>query len=487
MQRRGDAEQDGVELDGAEHLGEGTETVRDAELGRGSAGFLQIGIAQGREGNREKVQSGEDVAVGVRADADQADAEFFLEVALVAHEGMLRREDGEAVSGLPQAQSSVNQAFARSDFLIALDLAMELVSIGCGMANSRAKGLYPMDPIMNRKPDKERLKAALLHQKPDVTPYWEGLIGKRNLEFLFGRPNMPELSWFLPTEDQITIARLTGQDAIAGGGFYAAPRVREKDGTVRAVKNGELTSWEMLERLVPYSDDDVRALVRWRLEENLQKVEGTGIGIYVGCGGALWQSAWQLVGFDEFMMKMVTEPEFIKTLIDTMGAPAVKAGELFAEYPLTFLLVGDNISTTKGPFVHPDSFKPLWVPWVTKMIAPAKERGIPVFLNTDGKIDWILDDFVEMGVDALNPIDPNGNDIFEVKAKYGEKFCLVGGIDQHWPLATGTPEDVDRAVKECIERLSGGGGFIPSSSHDIGENVPPENWVAMMRAIEKYG
>lgn len=343
-----------------------------------------------------------------------------------------------------------------------------------------------MKPLTNRKPNKERLKRALLHQQQDEVPYWESTICRRGLEFLFEREGMPDLSWGLSFEDQIYIAQTTGQDAIAGGGFWAPPRIRKADGSLHYLQNGELQTSEQLDQLVPYSDADIRgALIR--IEQAFDAVKGTDIGIYVGCGGAIWQAAWQLVGFDDFMMKTVIEPEFVKRLMDYMAEPAARAGRMFAEYPLTFLLVGDNISTTKGPFNSPDTFKPLWCPWVEKIIAPAKEKGIATMLNTDGKLDWILDDVVAMGFDALNPIDPNGNDIFEVKRQYGDKLCLVGGINQHWPLSVGTTKDVEETVRECIERLRGGGGYVVSSSHDIGDNVVPENWVAMVRAVEKYG
>jgi uroporphyrinogen decarboxylase len=216
-------------------------------------------------------------------------------------------------------------------------------------------------------------------------------------------------------------------------------------------------------------------------------VDGTGIGVW-GCGGAFWQAAWQIVGFDDYMMKTVTDLDFCRRVTEYLAAPQVVAAEMACErYPFIFYGIGDNIATTRGPFINPDTLKELWCPWAKKVFDIARASDIPVFLNTDGKIDWILDDLVEMGVDALNPIDPHGNDIFEVKAKYGDKLCLMGGIGQHWPLSVGTEKEVEEDVRHCIERLRGDGGYVVCSSHDIGDNVKPENWVAMLRAIEKYG
>jgi len=342
-----------------------------------------------------------------------------------------------------------------------------------------------MKLLTSRQPNKERLKATLLHENPSEIPYWEAAIGKRNLAFLFGREDVPELSWLVSPEEQLQIATATGQDVVTLWMFGPAPRVREPNGSLRCLEDGELTTWDQLDKIVPYTDEEIRAFVK-PIERVFDVVAGTGVGVSVACGGSIWQKAWQLVGFEEFMSKTLTDPAFVERLIHHTAEPGVRAAKLLCEYPLTFLMVADNISTTKGPFVSPDTLKSLWRPWAEKTIAPAKAKGIPAMLNTDGKIDWILDDIVEMGFDAINPVDPNGNDIFEVKELYGDRLCLVGGINQHWPLSTGTPADVDRTVREYIDRLRGGGGYVVSSSHDIGENVVPANWVAMIQAVERY-
>ena len=345
-----------------------------------------------------------------------------------------------------------------------------------------------MKRFMTRKPDKERLRAALLRQPADHVPYWEAGVCRRNLEFLFERKEVPEISWLLGPEDQLALAQMTGQDAIPVAGVFsllARARVKAPNGALRYLEEGELKSWDMLERLVPYSEDEVRSRVE-PIRASLELVKDTGLGVWSAVG-AFWQQAWQTVGFNDFMMKVADDLDFVRRLIEYLAAPAVTAAEMLCEYPLTFLGLFDNIATSKGPFIAPDTFKPLWCPWAKAIAAPARAKGIPAFLNTDGKLDWVLDDIVDLGFDAINPVDPNGNDIFEVKENYGDKLCLVGGVNQAWPLGFGTPEEVDRTVKDCIERLGRGGGYVVTSSHDIGDNVPPENWVAMIQAVEKYG
>ena len=95
---------------------------------------------------------------------------------------------------------------------------------------------------------------------------------------------------------------------------------------------------------------------------------------------------------------------------------------------------------------------------------------------------------VETGIDALNPIDPvAGMDLGDMKARYGDKICLMGNVDCGNLLSYGTKEEVRSAVKECIRKAGKGGGYICMSSNSIHGAVNPENYTEMVRAIREYG
>jgi uroporphyrinogen decarboxylase len=100
----------------------------------------------------------------------------------------------------------------------------------------------------------------------------------------------------------------------------------------------------------------------------------------------------------------------------------------------------------------------------------------------------LLDDLIEAGVEALNPVqvaafkDPAG-----VKATYGDRLSFWGGIDTQWVLPQGTPEQVREEVKLRIGQFGRGGGFVAASVHNIQADVPPENILAMSQAVREYG
>jgi uroporphyrinogen decarboxylase len=102
----------------------------------------------------------------------------------------------------------------------------------------------------------------------------------------------------------------------------------------------------------------------------------------------------------------------------------------------------------------------------------------------------LLDDFVEIGIDILNPIQTSAGkmaNLEELKRRYGGKLTLCGAIDTHRILPFGTLDEVRREVKRVIDALGPGGGYMVASVHTIMHDVPPENILAMVDAVEEFG
>ncbi|MFA0759890.1 MAG: hypothetical protein NOOUEUKL_002574, partial [Candidatus Fervidibacter sp.] len=133
-------------------------------------------------------------------------------------------------------------------------------------------------------------------------------------------------------------------------------------------------------------------------------------------------------------------------------------------------------------------FRQFVLPYLKRSIDAAHDEGVPFIKHTDGNIWAILDDLVQAGIDALDPIEPAaGMDIGEVKAKYGDRIAVIGNVDCSFVLTRGTVEEVEEAVKETIAKASPGGGHILASSNSIHPAVKPENYRAMVEAARRYG
>ena len=140
-----------------------------------------------------------------------------------------------------------------------------------------------------------------------------------------------------------------------------------------------------------------------------------------------------------------------------------------------------------SPKMYREFLKPIHADYV----AFIKERTrAKVFFHTDGDVFPLIEDFIEMGVDILNPIHTSAGsmaDLPGLKQRYGSDIVFCGGIDTHRILPYGTPEDVRQEVRRVIEILGPGGGYMVSSVHTIMNDVPPENIVAMVEAVDEFG
>ena len=129
-----------------------------------------------------------------------------------------------------------------------------------------------------------------------------------------------------------------------------------------------------------------------------------------------------------------------------------------------------------------------------EMIAPGEKReydliheaGVDVWVHSCGNIQRILPDLTEMGVDALNPVQPECMDIYKLKEMYGDKITFWGGISTQQTLPYGTPEDVAAETRKVTDALSKDGGYIIAPSQEIQSDVPFENLCALINTARSY-
>jgi uroporphyrinogen decarboxylase len=105
-----------------------------------------------------------------------------------------------------------------------------------------------------------------------------------------------------------------------------------------------------------------------------------------------------------------------------------------------------------------------------------------VFFHTDGDVFPLLEDFIEIGVDILNPVQPVGEmgDFSRLNERYGSEMVFCGGVDTAHVLRSASPDEVRAETRRVIEALGKGSGYLLSSVHTITHNVPPENVLAMV-------
>jgi hypothetical protein len=187
---------------------------------------------------------------------------------------------------------------------------------------------------------------------------------------------------------------------------------------------------------------------------------------------------------------VLTETEYIRGIFEIQTRAAIRNMELVRQAVgdnLDVIIIsGSDFGTQNSLIVSPELFRDLWKPLYKEMNDWVhKNTNWKTFYHTDGAMMPLLDDFVEMGVDILNPVQcsADGMDAETVKTKYGEKLVFWGGgVDTQHTLPFGTPEQVREEVRERVRVFGAGGGYVFNTIHNILSNTPEANLVAMYEA-----
>ena len=207
----------------------------------------------------------------------------------------------------------------------------------------------------------------------------------------------------------------------------------------------------------------------------------------------IFTDATELVGMEEFFMKMATHQEVmtavIKRVSDFYYELAVRFFEVAADL-LDIFFFGDDMGTQEALFISPQMWREFCKPEVKRFVDLGKQAGLKTMFHSCGAIREIIPDLVEIGLDALNPIQirARGMELSALKAEFGDKLTLHGGFDHQAILPFGTVEEVKEEVHRVIDIMAPGGGYCLAPSHDLMlDEFPYDNVVAMYDEACEYG
>jgi uroporphyrinogen decarboxylase len=198
-------------------------------------------------------------------------------------------------------------------------------------------------------------------------------------------------------------------------------------------------------------------------------------------------------GLEGWMMDLILNRKFSDALHEKLAAIWMETVEGVAEAlgdNVDIIMFGDDFGLQNQPIVSPQMFRERMKPLMKRMIGKIKgQTKAKIALHTCGSVFAYMDDFVDIGIDVLNPLQSNAKDMEapKIKEKAGRNLALWGGIDTHEVLPGGTPNDVRQEVKRKISVLGKGGGYMLSADHNILTDVPPENLITMFEAAVEYG
>lgn len=208
--------------------------------------------------------------------------------------------------------------------------------------------------------------------------------------------------------------------------------------------------------------------------------------------GFVHQSQY-LRGYENYLMDLILNPEFVQALMDrTLGFWLKHTEAILDEVGpcVDVVMFGDDVAFHDRPMVDPQRYRKMIKPRHAQMVELIKRKSqAKVLYHCCGAVKSLIPDFIEIGVDALNPVQVSsaGMDTAELEARFGDKICFWGGIDTSRVLPNGSAKDVRAEVQRRIKDLAPGGGYVVASVHNIQEDVSPENILAMADAAYELG
>lgn len=203
--------------------------------------------------------------------------------------------------------------------------------------------------------------------------------------------------------------------------------------------------------------------------------------------GSHWEKAYFTRGIENFLADLAGAPDFSKELLNYIVDYNMEILPKIAkcEY-LDGILLGSDWGTQQDLLMSPVTWKEMIKPGEHRQYELIKAYGKKVMVHSCGQILRLLPELTELGVDILNPVQPECMDLKFLKDMYGDKITFWGGISTQRTLPYGTPEEVRRETREVIELMSKNGGYITCSSQEIQNDVPYENLKALIETAKEF-
>ncbi len=204
-------------------------------------------------------------------------------------------------------------------------------------------------------------------------------------------------------------------------------------------------------------------------------------------GGELFESAYRLRGFQNFMADLRLHKPLVHYLLDQLTALLIHNALILTQAGVDILLLDDDVAMATGLIIGLHTWREFFKPRLADVIRLARQVNpdLLVFYHSDGDFTAIVPDLVEIGVNVINPLQPDCMDALTIKRRYGDRLALWGTVGSAWLWDRGTPADVRAEVKARVETL-GPAGLLLCPAYDL-DFASFENIVAFVEAARQFG
>jgi len=224
-------------------------------------------------------------------------------------------------------------------------------------------------------------------------------------------------------------------------------------------------------------------------ESEVKKYHDRNLAVMGELTTTIFEVAWGMRGMENLLTDFILNPELAEALLDKVFNLRLQQAKRYATVGVDIIRFGDDIGQQTGLIMSPETWRKWIKPKFAALISAVKDikPDILIFNHCDGDATLLIPEFIEIGVEILNPVQPECMDPVKIKKEYGDKLSFWGTIGTQTTMPFGTPEEVKKVVKERIETVGEGGGLLLAPTHILEPEVPWENVLAFFEAIEEFG
>ena len=214
---------------------------------------------------------------------------------------------------------------------------------------------------------------------------------------------------------------------------------------------------------------------------NVQQEGYACVGTVAPVGGTVFWPPYKLRGMEQILCDMVINPGYAEILYDRVTDLCTEMTSAMVESGVDILWLADDFGTQRDLMISLDMWRKWFKNRLARIISRAKEKNphILVALHSDGKIDDIIPELIDIGLDILNPLQPECMDPADIKKRYGERLAFWGGVGTQTTMPFGNPQDVRETVRSLINTVGHGGGLLVAPTHIVEPEVPWDNIMAL--------
>jgi len=348
---------------------------------------------------------------------------------------------------------------------------------------------------------RDRYLTALRGGVPDRVPLHELHWSPRFIRETLGQLTSPHHN----AADQVAMAGITGVDMVwtAPLGFSALTNV-QLHGEEFVDEWG--TPWGSNDQSWPAAwskDDIVKGRDDWKrisadipdpdLPERMLQPHRTvelAAGKLAVVGGVRgpFSAVWMLAGLVNMGTWLYDDPGLLAEMLKVMGRWNTALALNLVKAGVDAVIIHDDWGMNKATFIRPIDWRKYVFPVIAEQAAAIAGTGVPVILHSDGNLNAILPDIVQLPIVALNPIQRGAAmNLAQIKKKYGSRLCLIGNLNTSDTLSNGGQDDVEREALSCLLDAGEGGGYIMAPDHSFHGGVPGANIWRALDTCKAYG